>query len=61
MFTENDKSLIKQMIHAGRFHAVHGLIAKHNEQQAQEIIKAMGTKWCMHPSNKVKRLAIPLT
>ena len=60
MLTESDKSLIKQMIHAGRFHTVHGLLAEHNKQQAQEIIKAMGTKWCLHPSNRVKRLEIPL-
>jgi len=60
MFTENDKSLIRQMIRAGRFNSIYDLIVEDNEKKAQLATVAMGTKWCLHPSNKVKRLEVPL-
>lgn len=59
MFTDNDKSLLKQMLRVGRFHAIHPLITEHNDQRAKDIIEAMGTKWCLHPSNAVKRKVTP--
>lgn len=59
--TENDKSLLKQMIRAGRFNgAIYDLLITHNQDQSKEKIAAMGEKWCCHPSNKVKRLDVPL-
>jgi bisphosphoglycerate-independent phosphoglycerate mutase (AlkP superfamily) len=60
MFTDNDKSLIRQMIKAGRFNAIHDLIVEDNKKKAQLAIVGMGSKWCLHPSNRVKRLEVPL-
>ena len=58
--TPNDKSLIKQMIHAGRVTAIHDLMIDYNRQRAKEIIVEMGEKYCCHPKNFVKRLDVPL-
>ena len=59
--TKNDKSLLKQMIHAGRFNIhIYELLCDYNKQRATEIIKKMGTKWCCHPDNAAKRLEVPL-
>lgn len=59
--TKNDKSLLKQMIHAGRFNiGIYELLCDYNKQRATEIIKKMGTKWCCHPDNAAKRLEVPL-
>ena len=60
MFTDNDRSLIQQMIKAGRFNSIHDLIVEDNKQKVQLIIVGMGAKWCLHPSNWVKRLTSPL-
>lgn len=60
MFTENDQKLISQMIKAGRYNTIHDLVVENNRQKVQAIIAKMGNKWCLHPDNQVKRLAVPL-
>ena len=59
-FTENDKSLIRQMIKGGRFNSIYDLVVENNQQKVQMIIAEMGPKWCLHPANRVKRLDVPL-
>jgi len=55
------KSLLKQMINAGRFnYAIYELLIEHNKCKSQEMIEQMGDKWCLHPANKVFRLDTPL-
>lgn len=58
--TENDVSLIKQLIHAGKMNAIYDLMPDYNLMKSKEIIEKMGEKWCCHPSNEVKRLETPL-
>lgn len=59
--TENDKSLLRQMIHNGRFnYAIYELLCNYNKHKAIETIEKMGTKWCCHPANAAKRLEVPL-
>ena len=59
--TKNDRSLLKQMIEAGRFNFdIYELLVEQNASNAKESIKKMGEKWCCHPANKVKRLEMPL-
>jgi len=59
--TENDKSLLKQMIYAGRFSLpIYELLCDYNKHQALAKIQEMGTKWCCHPANAAKRLEVPL-
>lgn len=60
MLTDNDKSLIKQMMLAGRYGAVHDLMPDYNLEKSKAIIEQMGEKWCCHPANQVKRLDVPL-
>lgn len=60
MLTENDKSLIKQMIAAGRFPTIADLVAEYNAQHSKELIESMGEKYLCHPNNKVQRLEVPL-
>ena len=57
----NDKSLLRQMIKAGRFnYPIYELLVEHNRIKAKEMIDGMGSKWCLHPANSVKRLDVPL-
>jgi hypothetical protein len=58
--TDNDISLIKQMISAGRFQAVYDYLPGLNLMRSQQIIESMGNKWCCHPDNSVKKLDQPL-
>jgi hypothetical protein len=59
--TKNDQHLLKQMIRAGHFsYDIYELLIEHNKIEAQEMIKRMGNKWCLHPDNAVKRLNTPL-
>jgi hypothetical protein len=59
--TDNDRSLLKQMLHAGRFnYEIYELLIQHNKDRAKEMIAQMGTKWCLHPLNATKRLDTPL-
>lgn len=59
-FSENDLSLILQMMKAGRHDAVFDLMPDYNLDKSRRIIKSMGNKWCCHPENAVKRLDAPL-
>jgi hypothetical protein len=60
--TKNDKHLLKQMIEAGRFnYAIYELLCESNAENAKQMIKKMGAKWCCHPDNATKRLDVPLT
>ena len=61
MMTENDKSLIKQLMQAGRHNVVYDLLPEYNMIKSKEIIEKMGAKWCCHPDNAVKRLDVPLS
>jgi hypothetical protein len=36
------------------------LLVEQNRVSAKEMIKKMGDKWLCHPSNRVKRLDVPL-
>ncbi len=56
----NDRSLIVQMMKAGRYSAVLDFMPDYNLQKSKEIIEEMGDKWVCHPSNRVKRLDAPL-
>jgi hypothetical protein len=58
--TENDKNLIKQLIHAGKMGVIYDLMPEYNLMKSKEIIEQMGEKWCCHPNNRVKRLETPL-
>lgn len=60
MMTENDVSLIKQLIKAGKMEVVYDLMPDYNMMKSKAIIEKMGEKWCCHPNNKVKRLETPL-
>lgn len=56
----NDRSLIVQMMKAGRYSAVLDFMPDYNLQKSKEIIEQMGEKWVCHPANKVKKLDVPL-
>jgi hypothetical protein len=57
----NDRNLLSQMIAAGRFNVdIYNLLVEHNKIKSREIIQAMGSKWCCHPDNAVKKLDVPL-
>lgn len=58
--TDNDKSLMRQLMQAGRHNAIYDLMPQYNWLKSQELIKNMGNKWCCHPDNAVKKLEIPL-
>ena len=58
--TDNDKSLLIQLMKAGRYDAIYDLMPQYNFEKSQEIIQSMGNKWCCHPENAVKRLEVPL-
>lgn len=58
--TENDKSLLKQMIRAGRHAAVWDLLPEYNLQKSKQIIEEMGEKWVCHPANSIKKLEAPM-
>jgi hypothetical protein len=58
--TDNDKSLIQQMIRADKMHAIIDFMPEYNLLKSKEIIEQMGNKWCCHPDNAVKRLDTPL-
>lgn len=60
MMTENDKSLIRQMMNAGRYNAIYDLMPAFNLQKSKDIIQDMGSKWCCHRDNQIRRLDVPL-
>jgi hypothetical protein len=58
---QNDRSLMLQMMKAGRYGAILDLMPGYNLAKSKEIIQEMGNKWCCHPDNYVKRLEVPLS
>ena len=49
------------MIQAGRFSgAIYDLLCEQNKIDAQKKVQEMGSKWCCHPANQVKRLDVPV-
>ena len=60
MLTDNDKSLIRQMLVSGKYGAIYDLMPEYNLGKSKAIIEQMGEKWCCHPANQVKRLDVPL-
>ena len=58
--TENDKSLIKQLMNAGRYNAIYDLMPAYNLQKSRDLIASMGSKWCCHKDNQIKRLDVPI-
>ena len=59
--TKNDKSLLKQMIEAGRFsYPMYELLVEQNKANSKAMIKKMGARWVCHPDNYVKRLEVPI-
>ena len=59
--TENDKSLIRQMMNAGRYNAIYDLMPAFNLQKSKDIIQDMGSKWCCHRDNQIRRLDVPFS
>lgn len=58
---KNDKSLLKQMIEAGRFsYPMYELLIEQNKANSKAMIKKMGNKWVCAKANHVKRLETPL-
>ena len=58
--TNNDAKLISQMMKAGRYDAVLDFMPQYNLEKSKQIIESMGSKWCCHPDNYVKRLEVPI-
>jgi len=58
--TSNDATLIRQMMQAGKYNAVLDFMPIYNLEKSKTIIKEMGSKWCCHPDNHVKRLEVPI-
>ena len=58
--TSNDATLIRQMMQAGKYNAVLDFMPIYNLEKSKAIIKEMGSKWCCHPDNHVKRLEVPI-
>lgn len=56
----SDINLIKQMMQAGRYDAVLDFMPEYNLQKSKSIIAEMGSKWCCHPDNYVKKLEVPI-
>lgn len=56
----NDRDLMKQMIKAGRYSAVLDFMPAMIDANSKDIIESMGTKWCCHKDNQIKRLDVPL-
>ena len=56
----NDRELVRQMISAGRDDVLLDFMPAVIEADAKEMIEKMGTKWCCHPDNRIKRLDVPL-
>lgn len=56
----SDRDLVKQMIKAGRYSAVMDFMPDVIMSDSKEMIASMGEKWCCHPSNRIKRLDVPI-
>lgn len=50
--TNNDKKLLSQMVKAGKFNwEIAELLREKTKLDTQKMIKSMGSKYCLHPSN----------
>jgi hypothetical protein len=58
--TANEVNLIRQMMQAGKYNSVLDYMPDYNLEKSKAIIKEMGSKWCCHPDNYVKRLETPI-
>ena len=58
--TSSEISLIKQMMQSGRYGAVLDFMPTYNLQKSKKLIESMGSKWCCHPDNHVKKLEVPI-
>lgn len=56
----SDRDLVKQMIKAGRYSAIMDFMPAVIDSDAKDMIASMGEKWCCHPSNRIKRLDVPI-
>ncbi len=56
----SDRDLVKQMIKAGRYSAIMDFMPDVIMSDSKEMIASMGEKWCCHPSNRIKRLDVPI-
>ena len=56
----SDRDLVKQMIKAGRYSAIMDFMPDVIMSDSKDMIASMGEKWCCHPSNRVKRLDVPI-
>lgn len=56
----SDRDLVKQMIKAGRYSAVMDFMPDVIMSDSKDMIEKMGEKWCCHPSNRIKRLDVPI-
>lgn len=56
----NDRNLIRQLITRGKAGVIYDCLPAFWMEEAKEKIKEMGTKWCCHSANSVKRLDVPL-
>lgn len=56
----SDRDLVKQMIKAGRYSAIMDFMPAVIDSDAKDIIEKMGSKWCCHKDNQVKRLDVPI-
>lgn len=58
--TANEVNLIRQMMQAGKYNSVLDFMPEYNLEKSKAIIKEMGSKWCCHPDNYVKKLETPI-
>ena len=56
----SDRELVKQMISAGRYGAVLDFMPAVIAADSRDMIERMGSKWCCHKDNQVKRLDVPV-
>lgn len=56
----SDRDLVKQMIKAGRYSAIMDFMPDVIMSDSKDMIASMGEKWCCHPSNRIKRLDVPI-
>lgn len=58
--TSNEVNLIRQMMQVGKYNSVLDFMPEYNLEKSKAIIKEMGSKWCCHPDNYVKKLETPI-
>lgn len=58
--TANEVNLIRQMMQVGKYNSVLDFMPEYNLEKSKAIIKEMGSKWCCHPDNYVKKLETPI-